>query len=139
MDGRESLRGDGDVGSGLFVHLALQSGEVGFDALEPSVRLVEFGLHLGATQQQHSAQLGRTHTALDDALDVGQGEPEILQDQHLQQVRELRLVIAAVPGGVVDLGGHQDAELVVVPQHARRNSAELRQVPDRVHACDGTG
>jgi hypothetical protein len=82
-----------------------------------------------ATQQRHPAQLGRADATVHDALDVGECEPEAPRHQDPAQFGELGIVVAAVPGRSVDIGGNEGAELVVVPEHARRDPPSCDRSP----------
>ena len=66
--------------------------------------------------------------------DLLQAEAEVAQRHDLVQAAQLLNAVQAVPAGRPDSLRHEQAKVVVVPQHARRHLAEPGELPDSQHA-----
>jgi len=72
------------------------------DPVEPGMFLAEREFQLCPPQAQHAAQFLRCHRLVQQAADLLEAEPEILERQYPVQARQLLRRIVAVPGIAVD-------------------------------------
>jgi hypothetical protein len=68
-----------------------------------------------------------------DRLRLLQGEAQVFQRDDAVQLGELSGLVEAVPGGRVDAGRTEQADRVVVPEHADRYPAVPCELPDAEH------
>ncbi len=104
-----------------------------FDPAQARLLLAQPLLDLGAADPQHSSELIERRLVVEELADLVEAEAEIAQRQQPVQTRELRHRVRAVPVVGVDALGTQQADLVVVPQHPRRDLAEAGKVSDAQH------
>jgi hypothetical protein len=69
-------------------------------------------------------------SGVDDGGRIGQGRADVPQRGQGARPRQLAQPVPAVAGTVVDLGRHQQADLVVVPQRLHRQPRQLRERAD---------
>ena len=104
-----------------------------FDPAQPVVFLGEPLFDLRLPQPQHSPELVERWLVVEEFADLVEAEAEIAEGQESVQATELRHAVRPVAGGGVDAVGAQQAELVVVPQHPRRDVTEASEVSDVQH------
>ena len=128
---------DDDVLGGGHGGAPLECSEVGFDPAQPGVLVGQVLLDLGAAQPQHPPELlDRRRLSLEQVADLLEAEIQVPQGQQAVEANELGHAVGAVAGGGVDALGTQEAEPVVVPQHARRDLAEPGELSDARHDED---
>jgi hypothetical protein len=69
-------------------------------------------------------------SAVDNGGDMFQWHADVPQRGEGARSRQLAQPVAAVPGAIVDLDRHEQADLVVVPQRLDRQPRQLRERAD---------
>jgi len=69
-------------------------------------------------------------SGVDDGGGIPQRHADIPQRGKGARSRQLAQPVAAVAGAVIDLGRHEKADLVVVPQRLNRQPRQLRERAD---------
>src|SRR6202522_2834434 len=83
-----------------------------------------------AAAQSSSALVAAMSSLLgQDRLHLLQGEAQVFQRDDAVQLGELSGLVEAVPGGRVDAGRTEQADRVVVPEHADRYPAVPCELP----------
>ena len=100
-----------------------QPGRLGLNAIKD----------LGSAQLEHAAQLGRADLFGQDRLHLLQGEAEVLQRDDAVQLGQLPGLVEAVPVDSINAGRTEQADRVVVPEHADRYAAVPGELPDAEH------
>jgi predicted amidohydrolase YtcJ len=108
--------------------------EVGFDAAEAGLLVGDLLRDLRLPKAQHPAQLLDRRIAGEQLAHLLQCEAEVSQRQEAVELAELGHLVGPVAARRVDLPGPEQADLVVVPQHARRHLAEPGELSDVQHA-----
>ena len=114
--------------------LALDHAETCVDLGQPHRVPLHLGRQLGPPQPQHAAQLTGVDLLVDQRLHLLQREAEILEGDHPVEQPQLGGRVVAVTAVRVDVGGPQQADGVVVAQHAHRHPAQAGEVSDSEHA-----
>ena len=113
--------------------LVLNGQQARLDPGQPGRLVLDVSVDLGPAQLQHAAQLGRADLFGQDGLHLAQGEAEVLQRDDAVQLGQLSGLVEAVSGRSVDGGRAEQADRVVVPQHADRHAAVPSELPDAEH------
>jgi len=100
-----------------------QPGRLGLNAIKD----------LGPAQLEHPAQFGRAHLLGQDGLHLAEGEAEVFQRDDAVQLGELAGLVEAISAGRVDAGRAEQADRVVVPEHADRYAAVPGELADAEH------
>jgi len=69
-------------------------------------------------------------SGVDDGGGIPQRHADVPQRGKGTRSRQLAQPVAAVAGAVIDLGRHEQADLVVVPQRLNRQPRQLRERAD---------
>jgi hypothetical protein len=69
-------------------------------------------------------------SGVDDGGGIPQRHADVPQRGKGARSRQLAQPVAAVAGAVIDLGRHEQADLVVVPQRLNRQPRQLRERAD---------
>ena len=99
---------------------------------------VDLRLELHPPQPQHAVQLDGVDL-VEDRLDLLQREPQLLEGHEPVQSRELRHLVAAASGPLVDMGRGEQPHRVVVPQHAHTDPAAAGELSDSQHGSFTVG
>jgi len=94
--------------------------------------VVEFAFQLRLAQQQHPAQLVYRDPA-EKLLDLPERQAQVLECDDAVELPQLPGRVGAVAGDRINLGGRQQADLVVVPQGADGYRAKPGELPDAEH------
>jgi hypothetical protein len=107
--------------------------EVGFDTAESGFLVGYFLRDLRPSKPQHPAELLDRRIVSEQWADLLQCQAEVSQRQEAVEVAELGHLVGPVAARRVDLPGPEQADLVVVPQHARRHLAQPGEPSDVQH------
>ncbi len=108
------------------------------DPSQPDPVGEDLGLEFGPAQPQHAVQFRDPDLVVEDLADLLEGESEILQGDEPVEAAELGRLVGAVARRGVHAGGGQQAERVVVAQHAHRHAADSGEVSNAVHDASRT-
>jgi hypothetical protein len=106
---------------------------VHFDSAQALQLLADVLLDLGSAQPQHPAQLLDRDSVVEHLADLLQAEADVTQGDDAVQPVQLMDAVAAVTVGRVDPIGPEQADLVVVAQHAWRHLSEPGELSDVQH------
>jgi hypothetical protein len=103
------------------------------DPGQPGRLGLDLSVDLGPAQLEHPAQFRRADLLGQDRLHLTEGEAEVLQGNDAVQLGELAGLVKAVPAGRVHAGRTEQADRVVVPEHADRYASVPRELPGAEH------
>ena len=123
---------DDDV---LHVHVGVpfECSEVRFDSTQAFLFLADGLFDLGLAHPQHAPELLEGRVLFEHDADLFQGEAQVAQGHDAVELAELAGGVEAIPVGRIDLFRLEQADLVVVAQHARRHLPEPGELSDIQH------